>query len=342
MVILIVDDSPDMRDSLQAILQAEGMGPVVTAASAQEAFAHLGMVDRSAAERVDVVLMDLMMPKIDGVEACRQIKRRPELADIPILMITGRAEDGSLVEAFAAGATDYITKPVRVPELLARLRSALALKQELDARRLREAELVRLSSRLRETTQALERMAYIDSLTGVHNRRSFNGHLAREWAIAARVGAPLAIVMVDVDHFKAFNDCQGHPRGDECLREVAGALAQTANRPDDLVARYGGEEFVLLLPRTTAEGAFAVAEKARTQIEALNIAHPCSPTSDQVTASLGVASLVPSLPYRAEELLDAADQALYAAKHEGRNRVKLASISAQMTNDSANQMTNAE
>ena len=268
MSILIVDDSEDMRSSLKCVLEMEGFHGVITADSAQAAFELLGMEESGCSPRdVDVVLMDITMPEIDGLEACRRIKEHPELADIPVLVVTGRTEEKDLAIAFAAGATDYIRKPIHPVELVARLRSALALKHELDCRRTREQELVAVTHQLQEANQALQRISNIDALTGVANRRHFSIVLAREWGRAVRDGHPLAAVMIDVDFFKAYNDAYGHLRGDDCLRQVALALQATIKRPADLLARYGGEEFVILLPKTGLPGAIALAEEARRRVE---------------------------------------------------------------------------
>src|SRR5207302_7100922 len=199
---------------------------------------------------VDVILMDVTMPQIDCIEACRQLKAQPRLRDIPVIMVTGRTEDGDLAAAFSAGAMDYIPKPIKVVELLARLRSALALKRELDERRARQLELLEVTRQLRDANHRLERLSTQDPLTGIANRRSFQTTLSREWGRAVREAAPVSLVMIDVDHFKGYNDRYGHPRGDEVLRKVAQTLRGQLKRPGDLLARYGGEEFVSLLTHT--------------------------------------------------------------------------------------------
>lgn len=322
MSILIVDDAEDMRVSLRRVLEAEGFPEVTTAGSAREAFELLGMDQPAPAlAGVDVILMDLSMPELDGVEACQRIKRHPRLADIPVLMVTGRTEDKALEAAFAAGAADYIRKPIHPVELLARLRSAVTLKHELDCRRLRERELLAATRQLQEANQMLQRLTNLDALTGVANRRYFSTVLTREWARGSRDKASLAAVMVDVDYFKAYNDTYGHPCGDECLCQVARALQDAVKRPGDLLARYGGEEFVILLPRTGLSGAITLAEEARCRVENLKIAHLRSPIQPHVTISLGAASTLPDRHGFPENLVTVADQALYQAKREGRNRV---------------------
>lgn len=322
MSILIVDDAEDMRLSLRMVLEAEGFSDVQTARSAREAFRMLGLEGESAVLAPDVILMDILMPVVNGVEACKRFKQDPRTADVPVLMITGASQDEVLAAAFAAGAIDYITKPLKVIELVARLRSAITLKRELDARRGREHELLRVTRQLKEANETLQRLSDQDALTGVANRRSFDAHLANEWNRAAREQTPLSLVMLDIDYFKRFNDQYGHPRGDDCLRQVARTLAAPLKRPGDLIARYGGEEFVILLPWTGLAGAVGLAEKLRGLVEALQIPHAQSLAADHVTISLGAACTIPKRSAPAESLIEAADQALYLAKERGRNRVE--------------------
>jgi len=323
MGILIVDDAADMRCSFQAALEIEGFTDVFAVASAKEAFRFLGLEQPERVAAIDVILMDNRMPHLDGVSACLRLKQDPRTADIPILVITGYDEDEMLTAAFDAGAVDFITKPIKVVELAARLRSALALKQELDGRRSREQELLRVTQELREANQKLQHLSDQDALTGVANRRLFSSHLTHEWSRAAREQIPLSLIMIDLDHFKAFNDCYGHPRGDDCLRQVARTLGAPLKRPGDLLARYGGEEFVVLLPWTGLTGAMALAERLRDRVMTLAIPHEDSAVGPWVTLSLGVACTVPRRQTVPERLIEAADQALYAAKKHGRNRVEV-------------------
>ncbi len=168
---------------------------------------------------------------------------------------------------------------------------------------------------------ALDRMAHLDSLTQLPNRRSFDENMSREWRRLAREGKQLAVILCDIDYFKQFNDSYGHQHGDQCLRQVAHALGSHAKRAGDLVCRYGGEEFIFLLPDTCLEGALTVAERARCEVEALSIRHRSSQISSVVTLSLGVAACFPALDVCRETLVKEADVALYEAKNNGRNRV---------------------
>jgi diguanylate cyclase (GGDEF)-like protein len=190
------------------------------------------------------------------------------------------------------------------------------------------AELDQIRRQLLESNQQLERLSTLDTLTGLANRRRFDEALRQEWRRAARDGVPLSLIFCDIDFFKGYNDSYGHLAGDECLVRVAEVLRSTFNRPADLAARYGGEEFVLILADTNEEGAVRLAEKLRSKIETLAIPHRGSPIAARLTISLGVASVVPTPRGGAEELIARADAALYAAKQEGRNRVRTSRLAS--------------
>jgi diguanylate cyclase (GGDEF)-like protein len=329
MGVLIVDDSPDNRLPLKSLLRKAGYTDLLTAESAREAFRILGM-DGPAASAVDVILMDIMMPEMDGIEACRRIKTVPELRDIPIIMVTSHGESRDIEAAFNAGAMDFITKPVNVVELLARLRSALSLKKEMDCRKRREDELIGLTHQLEEANQKLQRLSSVDGLTGIANRRCFDNLFVQAWRFSLRKPAPVSLMMIDIDYFKSFNDTYGHLRGDECLKQVARALGDALHRPADLLARYGGEEFVVLLWDTDAHGAAVVAEALRTRIEQLQIANDQAPVA-HITISVGTATAVALPGVRSHDLIAAADHALYQAKRAGRNCVRTADPSSRDT-----------
>jgi diguanylate cyclase (GGDEF)-like protein len=264
--------------------------------------------------------MDIVMPEIDGIDACRRIKADDRFEDVPIIMITALADKGILQSAFDAGAMDYITKPVDKLELIARVRSSLRLKDEMEKRRDRERELLVMSRELAAANQILQRLSLLDGLTGIPNRRRFDEVLAHEWKQAMRSKQPLSMVMIDIDHFKAFNDHYGHLTGDDCLRKVALAMSSILKRPTDFLARYGGEEFAAILPMTASDGADAIAGAMRTGVVNLAIPHDHSSAASLVTISMGVATLVPRRGMTAAMLISAADQALYEAKAGGRNR----------------------
>ena len=237
-----------------------------------------------------------------------------------MIMMTGWDTSGQLQAAFAAGASDYLTKPIEPSELLARLHAAVNVTQELRRRSDRVQRLVEIQQQTSAELDALRCLACQDDLTGTANRRQFNDSLRQEWARGVRDGLPLGLLMVDIDHFKAFNDTYGHPLGDLCLRQVADAMRSAPRRAGDLLARYGGEEFAVLLPNTPLAGAVAVGEAIVRQMAETALAHAGSPTGF-VTLSIGAASMIPSGLAGPADLVQAADRALYAAKRNGRNRV---------------------
>ena len=314
--ILIVDDSARARVLVESALRAQGYDRLTTVDSAQAAFQALGL--HAETERTppafDLILMDLLMPEVDGIEACRQIKSCQRFTDVPLIMVTAEDSPECLKAAFDAGAMDYVKKPVNRVELAARVQSALRLKQETDCRKARESELVELTEKLRQ-------LSSLDGLTGIANRRSFDDELARIWRRAQREGGSVSLVMIDIDHFKCYNDAYGHPAGDECLRRVAEVLRSNVNRPFDLAARYGGEEFAVLLPDTHGAGAEIVAEQMRALVESLGIPHCRSSANRAVTISCGVAVAAPTPDLEPASLIAQADRRLYEAKHAGRNRV---------------------
>lgn len=248
----------------------------------------------------DLILLDIMMPGIDGYEVCQTLKENPRTSNIPIIFVTAKSDVDDEAYGLNLGAVDYIPKPFHLPVVRARVKTHVNLKLKTDL---------------------LEELALIDGLTYIPNRRRFDQLLAQEWSRARREGQSLAVAMIDVDHFKAYNDHYGHGAGDDCLRQVASAIKASLQRPGDTVARYGGEEFVLLLPNTDDQGALATAERVRAAVFDKNLPHAHSPAADRVSISLGVASTIPDSG-EPEALLKAADEALYKAKRAGRNRVR--------------------
>ncbi|MBA3015683.1 MAG: PleD family two-component system response regulator [Proteobacteria bacterium] len=290
--ILIVDDVPTNIRILHEGLKQEG--EIYFATSGEKA------LEIVVQEHPDLVLLDILMPDMSGYEVCRQLKSDSTTSGIPVIFITSLQEEEDETRGFEAGAIDYIIKPFRMPIIRARVRTHLELKRRGDL-------LKSLSNR--------------DGLTGIANRRSFDETLDSEWNRAKRLRSCLSLVMVDIDHFKLFNDHYGHIAGDECLRWVAQALKQSLRRACDFVSRYGGEEFVCILPETDLDEALKVAEHLRSAVAELAIPHAFSTVVGTVTISMGVASMMP-LPEKASvDLMLAADQALYQAKNTGRNRV---------------------
>jgi two-component system cell cycle response regulator len=425
--ILIVDDAPANIGVLRSIMVQQGHRTFV---------ANSGHRALEIAQRVqpDLVLLDVMMPGMDGFEACRQLKSNPVTAHIPVIFVSARTETDDVVAGFDIGAADYISKPLRAAEVCARVRAQLQLrtsaesqKEQADRLRLivdsmdeglmivdaggslryanpacaryldyapgqltgcklgdllppsvtrdcldyfadwmaapdtappRSAREVMVRPRAgapramdltvtpmfagealfvamlhdithhKQSETALQRAALLDSLTKIANRRHFDSFLEKEWQRAIRSAAPLSLIVLDVDHFKLYNDTLGHAAGDACLRRVAAALQSHAMRPTDLAARYGGEEFVLLFAETDAGHAAALAEKIRAQVERLRVPNPRSPTSEWLTVSIGVATIVPTQLDHIEDFFVAADRMMYAAKSAGRNRVAAVHASA--------------
>ncbi len=323
MTILIVDDDRHLGKLVGMRLNAEGYR-TLSVRTAKQAFELLGLGNPRCSENgVDLVMLDIFLPDMSGIEACRRIKSAPHTADIPVIMITGSTEEEHLRQAFEAGATDYIEKPFKGVELLARIHAALRLKAEIDHRKRQAEELSQLAEQLRRANEQLRQLSFQDALTGLYNRRYFDDFLAREFKRALRNRTSLALIMIDIDFFKSYNDRFGHQRGDECLRRIAATFALVIHRSHDLVARYGGEEFAVVLPETGIRGAAAVAENLRQRVEQLGLSHPDSPFGI-VTISEGVAAAVPGPDDQAEKLLEAADSALYHSKRAGRNRVSCA------------------
>lgn len=298
--VLIVDDDEMARDVLSRRLERIGYS-VTTAADGHRA------LELIAEQTFDVVLLDIKMPGLTGFQVLQAIRRIHSVTDLPVVMVTASDDSDSIVEALELGASDYVTKPIDFPVALARIRTQLMLRQMVLA--------------LEEANEKLERLSFLDGLTSIANRRRFDEFLQIEWRRGLRNGHPLSAILVDIDYFKAYNDTYGHESGDETLRKVAGALSATPNRPADLVARYGGEEFVVVLPGTDAGGARYLAERLRAGVEGLGIPHANSAAAPHVTISLGVATAVPRRDASPESLIEAADEALYEAKREGRNRV---------------------
>jgi diguanylate cyclase (GGDEF)-like protein len=289
-VVLVIDDSQDIHDLVGARLKSEG----VSLRAALDAAEGL----RAAAEhRPDLILLDLDLAGSSGIEVCRALKADPDLAVAPVIFLTGTVDVATKVQAFDAGAVDYITKPFDSVELKARVRSALRTKRLHDL---------------------LATRAQLDGLTGLWNRAYFDARLADEVAFAGRQGRPVALVLLDVDHFKRINDTHGHPFGDTVLRAVAEALTGELRR-GEAACRYGGEEFGVILREADLAGAEAVAERLRRAVEGLALVNGTRPVP--VTASFGVASGGPGSMPAPAQLLAEADRTLYRAKQEGRNRV---------------------
>ena len=318
MSILIVDDSPPIIRLLQATLERAGYPDVVCADCGASALRLLGIEPATAPpQEVDCILLDIMMPGIDGIEVCRIIRSHPVYTDTPIIMVTIMDEAETLRDAFAAGAHDYITKPVRELELLARLKSAITLKKEIAARKAREAELVRLTEKLAEANSLLAELTITDDLTKVGNRRYFTGCLDNEWRRSFRDAAPLSVIFVAIDRFKEFTDHSGRGKAEECLKLIAQVLQISLRRTTDHLARYGDDQFAIVLPKTPLVGSQTVAGLIRRSINELELKHP----GGHLTVSQGLASVIPSGELAIHNLLVMAEEALSLAQQGGGDQI---------------------
>ncbi len=309
--LLIVDDDPLI---IQAIAKAlQGLGRLRFATGGREALAL------ASAEPPDLLLLDAQMPDLNGLEVLRQLRERSDTRDLQVIVITSQSDDATEQSALELGAADFLAKPVRPAVLLARVRTQLRLKQALDA---------------------LRQQATLDQLTRCANRHVLMEAIEREWARALRERQRFSLLLLDVDHFKRFNDRYGHLAGDQALVVVADLLRQCAGRPGDLVARYGGEEFAVLLTGADRDGAEAVAHCLRTRLAARALPHEDG-VNGLLTVSIGAASFGPDsagwteqptgpVPggqsWSANQLLNLADQALYEAKRRGRDQTVIVRI----------------
>ena len=295
-VILIVDDVPTNIQVLAEVLRNDYR--VRVAASGKIAF---DIIEKLGAP--DLILLDVMMPNMDGYEVCIRLKQSDRTKHVPIIFVTTKSDTQDEEYGLRLGAVDYITKPFHLPIVLARVHNHINLKIKTDL---------------------LESQAMLDGLTNISNRRRFDEMLNSEWKRAQRTGQVLSLIMADIDYFKRYNDYYGHSMGDQCLKKVANTLAESAERPSDLVARYGGEEFAALLPVTDLQGANVIAEHFREQVEQLHIVHDYSDVAPIVTVSLGIACISPHNDnISSEKLVRLADHKLYQAKETGRNCICL-------------------
>lgn len=323
MRLLVVDDVPTNLALLRAQLAAGGFNNVVTASGGQEALEALqrsiGPDERST---IDAVVLDIKMPDLDGYEVCRRMRREPALADIPVVMVTGydRWQDDTIRAAYEAGATDILFKPFRTAELVNRVITALKLKRERDLRRQRERELEAELAERRVMEARLQYLVGHDDLTGLANRRRLEQALEMAVLNARCNRRPLALLYLDLDRFKLINDREGHGAGDRGLILVANRLRQHM-RPGHLLARISADEFAVLAEGTDEAAALALAETLRAALADLH--YESRDAHYPLSASIGVACLHPDDQVRAPELLARADQACYAAKREGRNRIHL-------------------
>lgn len=312
--VLLVDDQLIIAEAIRRMLSDQQDIEFHYVTDANQA------LDTALRLRPTVILQDLVLPGIDGFALIQLYRENEALAHVPVIVLSAKDDPKLKAHSFAVGANDYVVKLPDRLELLARIRYHSAahisrLQRDQAFRFLRESQ-----KNLADANIELQKLAALDGLTGIANRRRFDETLQFEWQRGQRDKTPLSLLFCDIDHFKSYNDHFGHLAGDLCLKKVAAVLTEHLKRPADLAARYGGEEFALILPETDPAGALLIAEACRRHLEGLQIENPAAGTGI-VTISIGVATVVPSPDSTVEHLINRADQALYAAKRGGRNSV---------------------
>lgn len=298
--LLIVDDRKENLELMQRRLMREGYR-VTVSNSGPDA------LERVETETFDVILLDWLMPDMNGPEVLAKIRSRFTPNELPVIVVTARHGSETIVDALTQGANDYLAKPLDFPVALARIATQVYLR--------------RVTQQLADANRQLKQFSYIDGLTAIANRRKFDEYLMAAWRRAQQEGAPVSLILIDVDYFKRYNDALGHEAGDHALMRVAKAVSSSLYRVKDLAARYGGEEFAVILPETELADALNVAERVRSAVMSLEVPHPDSSVMPIVTASLGVAEWRPTAFCEPSALINLADKGLYQAKAAGRNQV---------------------
>lgn len=300
MKILLVEDSPTLMHSTSKTISDAGHTPIA-AESGEKA---LQLIEHTP---VDMIVMDVEMPGLDGFETTRLI--REWLGDhwVPIVFVTGRNDEKSYEEGIEAGGDDYLIKPISPVILAAKIKAM--------------ERITSMRDQMHKLNEKLETLSQIDGLTQIYNRRTFIELSKREWLKMSRLQGSVTVLMIDVDHFKLYNDHYGHPAGDACLSKVSQAIKQSLHRPDDLLGRYGGEEFIVFLANTDRWDSVHVAERIRQAVESLGVEHCKSPSDKRVSLSIGGAVSLQTTGKTLEKLIILADKALYQAKELGRNTV---------------------
>ncbi|MDG2033186.1 MAG: diguanylate cyclase [Rhodospirillales bacterium] len=290
--ILIVGEYTDIFNIIEVLFGETHV--ILTARSGKHGLAMV------IEETPDLILLDVKLPDMDGYQVCSWLKSAAETENIPVIFLTAESGAKEELAGLNMGAIDYISKSTSPQIVEARIRNHLSQKRQLDK---------------------LEIMSAVDALTGVPNRRRFDEYMDQEWRRGNRDQYSLALLMIDIDHFKKYNDTYGHQKGDECLRLVAHEIQQHLRRPSDMVARYGGEEFSIILPDTPLAAALALADRIRSGVEDLNLEHTGSEPFGHITISIGVATKVPKTDHSIVSFIEAADKNLYTSKDRGRNRI---------------------
>lgn len=297
MKILLIDDDKTLRTIITSVTQEAGHLCIATASP-------LEGVELAEDPEIDLVLMDVEMPDIDGYEATRRIREKLAERWIPIIFLSAHVDDSSYQRGIDSGGDDYLTKPVSPIVLVAKLRAM--------------ERIAKMKAELDQMNAQLRRLSTIDPLTGALNRRGYTPLIESAWRQTAREKVVMSLLLIDIDHFKNYNDTYGHAAGDRCLEQFYNILKEVFRRPLDLIGRYGGEEFVVVLPHTSAVSAQQCAARLIDAMETAEIPHKSSQTAPYVTCSVGIA--ISSWCESIEEMIEVADQALYRAKLTGRNR----------------------
>lgn len=309
--ILVADDDAFVRDMLCAILESVDY-TVETASNGSEALKKY-LSDKS----FDLIISDMNMPEMSGLDIIKEIRRDGNI--VPIIILTGNSEIAIAIDALKSGANDYLLKDENIQDTI-----LIAVDKVMENYRLKQQNN-KLLEELEEKNRELNKMAFLDGLTGIPNRRYFEDSFNKEWDQAIEDSSALSVIIIDIDFFKLFNDTYGHQKGDFCLIKVARKLNQCAGVSRNIVARYGGEEFVAVLPGLDAKSAALIAQKMLSGITTLKIPHESSSVSEFVTISLGIGCTFPNKESEPAALVEMADRELYRAKENGRNRIKISS-----------------
>ena len=290
--ILVIEDSRINQEVIHRILGDEISMILVN--NGNEA------LEKAIHEQPDLILLDIILPGLSGFDVLADLKKNDLTSSIPVIIISGQSKPEDEVKGLKLGAIDYITKPYNDLVVKTRIETQLNIMKQM---------------------RTIEELGFVDMLTNIPNRRQFDRFLTREWNRSIREKTPVALLMIDVDHFKIYNDTHGHQQGDVALQTAADAIVASLKRSIDIAARWGGEEFAVLLPNTKLDGAVKVAEEIRANVEKASIPYGDGAESHKVTISIGVSSLVPSSENYIAKLIMLADKALYKAKDSGRNKV---------------------
>lgn len=320
--ILVVEDHAASQSAIVDCLERQGFSTVAVAdgESALEQARH-----RSP----ELIVLDVNLPGINGWTVCSRLKADPRTQTIPVIFTTAFVDPQDRVRGFAHGGVDYLVKPIDPAELIARLVTHLQvvhwnrqLQAENERLRRQAEELAAAKEQAEHRCRLLHQWANIDELTQLANRRRLETYLPQVWTQLRCDRLPLSVLLCDIDAFKAYNDCYGHPQGDRCLQQVAQVLQSCMRSPVELVARYGGEEFIVVLPYANRQEALRRAQQLQEALQQADIPHLKSPIASRVTMSLGLCSQVPDEQATPADMIAIADRALYRAKLLGRNRIE--------------------